>query len=248
MFSIFRIIIFFGTFYLLSCKAKPSLQKSQQRHIAFTEVAEDSVLNQTIAPYKKQISLQMSKQLVYCSGALTKEGFPSSLGMFVCDALSWAYDSVFSDNSVKPIVLVNKGGIRTNLNTGTVTVNALFEIMPFDNEMELVEISGKELLNICKQIMDREHPFAGIHIKARGKQLLQVRYNGKEIKDEEYYHLLTSDYLVAGGDNFTFGKTAVKSIKQGMKIRDALIYYSAYLGRQHKEIKPYTDDRLEIAK
>ena len=51
------------------------------------------------------------------------------------------------------LVILNRGGIRSTLPKGDVTIGKIYEIYPFDNELVIAELKGYEL----KNILDDEH-------------------------------------------------------------------------------------------
>jgi len=240
-------IIAFFLLITVSCKKHVCLQQSTSSYYSLKSIEAKGNTDSLILLYKSTLEYQMNKPLVVCKETLTKDGDETTLGNFVCDALRWISDSIYG-KLLDGVVLVNRGGLRTNLNTGTVTVNAIFELMPFDNELEIVEINGAELMNVFDEVIHKRHPFLGAKIKQVGSSAPEIRINDEYIKTIKTYFLITSDYLVNGGDSFTFGNKAITSRKPGIKIREAIIYYCKYLQRMGKSIFPYTDGRLEITK
>lgn len=239
----------FATVFLLAffaCKTHYSVTKTESQHQDLKEKNSIAAFDSIIFPYKSRIGNEMEKQLVMCSGDLTKDGVETTLGNFVCDAVKWAYDSINGGKS-NTIVLMNRGGLRANLNKGMITIGSLFELMPFDNELETVTISGQELQEAIKLIIEKKHAFLGmsIHVTTNDNAIV---YEGKAIDPSSNYTVVTSDFLVNGGDNFKFGAKPVHDKKMNLKIRDALINYCLHLKYTGSVIKPYKDGRFEISK
>jgi 2',3'-cyclic-nucleotide 2'-phosphodiesterase (5'-nucleotidase family) len=200
-----------------------------------------------IGPYKLKLITEINKKLNIATDNLTKNGDETTIGNFMCDAIKWAYDSV-TNQPKNAIILLNRGGIRTNLNKGIVTMNSIFELMPFENEIEVVDIKGSELKKIIGMICEKKHAFFNLKITVIDKDSYQAFYLGNDINIEGIYTIVTSDFLVNGGDNFTFGRSVISSKKLNLKIRDALIYYCMHLNYNGKQITPYTDGRFTISK
>jgi 2',3'-cyclic-nucleotide 2'-phosphodiesterase (5'-nucleotidase family) len=240
--------IFILLFLLASsaCKEHYTVSKKEASHQDVKSHTSSAKYDSIIFPYKKMLGNEMEKQLVLCQGDLTKEGNETTLGNFVCDAVKWALDSLTKTNN-DCITLMNRGGLRANVAEGMVTVNSLFEVMPFDNELELVEIKGKELEEIIQRILEKKHAFSGMVLRA-SKHDHAVVINGKNLEPDKTYNLLCADFVVSGGDGFTFGKNLLSEKKLNMKIRDAMIGYCMHLRYIGKTILPYTDGRLEISK
>ena len=80
------------------------------------------------------------------------------------------------------------------------------------------------------------------------KKAIDFIIDNKPLEKLKIYTLVTSDYLLNGGDNFMFLKESTSVIYSGKRIRDAIIDYCTYLTKNNKQVKPYTDERLEISK
>jgi hypothetical protein len=73
------------------------------------------------------------------TGGYTSTG-DNPLGNLIADSMKWAMNSDFA--------MMNGGGIRTNLESGDITMGQLFTILPFNNFVEKVEIKGSDLIPI----------------------------------------------------------------------------------------------------
>lgn len=241
-----------GIFVLLfllafsACKTHYSVSKKEAQHQSLKTGSSSPKFDSIISPYSKVLGDQMQKELVICTSDLTKDGNEMTLGNFVCDAVKWAYDSI-AKTKQNVIVLMNRGGLRANINKGMITVNSIFELMPFDNSLVAVEITGKELEQIVERVLEKKHAFLGMVIHAN-KNENAVTIEGNAIQAETKYTILTSDFLVNGGDGFTFGNHVLNEKKLYFMIRDAIINYCRHLKFTDKTISPYKDGRLEISK
>lgn len=232
---------------LFGCTTHYSVSKKEAQHQDLKSKISSPKFDSVIAPFKKQLENEMEKQLVMCEANLTKDGDEMTLGNFVCDAAKWVLDSITKQKN-ECVVLMNRGGLRANINKGMVTVNSIFEVMPFDNELELVEIKGAELEEIIKRILEKKHAFSGMMIHADKNGDHAVIINGIGLVSDKTYSVLCADFVVNGGDGFSFGKKLLSEKKLNLKIRDAMIYYCMHLKHIGKTILPYKDGRLEISK
>src|SRR5690606_11149141 len=92
---------------------------------------------------------------------LTKAQPESTLGNFVADAQMIVAKKL--DNKVVASV-VNYGGIRLNyIAPGELTKGKIFELMPFDNMLTIVEVPGEVLKQFCNHMAKyRGWPVSGI--------------------------------------------------------------------------------------
>lgn len=239
------VLLFLLAFF--ACKTHYSVSKKEAQHQDLKSIPSSSKFDSIITPYKSKLGNEMEKQLVMCDGDLTKDGAETTLGNFVCDAMKWGYDSI-SGNTENTLVLMNRGGLRATISKGMVSVNSIFELMPFDNELEYVVIKGKELEEIIKRIMEKKHAFSGMMIHADKNGEYAVTVNGQAIVADSNYGLVCADFVVNGGDGFTFGKHLIEEKKFGLLLRDAIINYCKHVRYTGKTITPYRDGRFEISK
>ena len=119
----------------------------------------------------------------------------------------------------KPIIcLLNSGGIRSTINKGPVTIGDMFKLMPFDNEIVWVELP----VSVIPEIEE--------YLKKSGGEPISnaILKNGKLIfnnwnENSSSFWVITSDYLMNGGDKMNFFAKKLSINKTGTLMRDALI-------------------------
>jgi 5'-nucleotidase/UDP-sugar diphosphatase len=112
-------------------------------------VAVDPFMEELIEPYQRALlnEIPLSKPVGYATDTVPRfgtSGGDSPLGNLVAEAML-ARPDVFAEFS-----LTNSTGIRTNINAGPVTVEALFNIFPFDNTITTMSLAGTEV----KELLD----------------------------------------------------------------------------------------------
>jgi 2',3'-cyclic-nucleotide 2'-phosphodiesterase (5'-nucleotidase family) len=229
---------------LVACKSHYSLQSSAASHRDLKKENASSSAEKIIAPYKQQLGAQMQDIIAESNGAFTKEGNETTLGNFVCDAMRFIHDSLKAI-SEPPLIIMNRGGLRTNLPPGKITVNHIFELMPFDNELVFVKVDGEKIKQAMKLIIEKRHGFKHASINIQASDTL-IKINGTLPDVNKSYWLLTSDYLANGGDGFSCLKNPLEKIALQLKLRDAIILYCKRLTRQQQLLIPYTDGRLTL--
>lgn len=243
-----RILYLFLPLLIFSSCSKTFLkQKADFTHYSLKENTESQNAKITIAEYKVKVNAETEKIIGNTTDILTKDGDESALGNFVCDALKYSAEREFKNLPID-VVLINRGGLRANLPKGDIKVINVFELMPFENELILVKISGQKLLEGVQILLEKRHPFLGLKIKAENNKITETTINGSSIDKEKIYTIVTSDYLAYGGDNFIFLKEPVAIEKSNLRIRDAITNYCIFLTENKKQIIPYTDGRLQISK
>lgn len=165
-----------------------------------------------------------------------------------CPLLNWASDALLAmarQKSLEPVdvAVVNIGGMRCNWGAGDITFRHVFELMPFDNELVVLTLSGKDILDLCQVFaVTGGEGAAGMRIKVKDGKVTQATIAGKPIEPSAYYTVATSDYLSQGNDRMVPLKNHVDMWKSEKKIRDL---YMEYI-QQVKVVQAKVDGRFVI--
>ena len=187
----------------------------------------DSLVQAVIQPYRDSIEHDMSK-LVGVSEAPLKRGKPESkLTNLVSDLLlETGIEYCQSSNlPVRPQAsYVNYGGLRGSLPQGEITVGHLFELMPFENEVVIIQLSGESVQKMADKIAARGgEGVAGITMGIQNEKVVDFKIGGQEIDPAKTYWMVTSDYIACGGDQMSMFLNPADMISTKLKLRDVLI-------------------------
>jgi 2',3'-cyclic-nucleotide 2'-phosphodiesterase (5'-nucleotidase family) len=187
----------------------------------------DSSVQSIVTPYRDSIELDMAKLVTRCETPLIKGKPESNLTNLVADILlGYATDFCKQQNlKVTPDVsYVNYGGIRASLPQGEITVGRIFEVMPFENEVVIIRISGEALRQMAERIAERGgEGISGMKMGLRNEKLISFTVGGKATDASGYYWLVTNDYIANGGDQMSMFLNPLERINTKMKFRDLLI-------------------------
>ena len=177
---------------------------------------EDSSLNNIINVYRDSIDSKLDNIIGFSKGLYTKDDL-------IADIIFRQADSVFYKSFGKKIdfVLQNHGGIRSSLFKGEIKLTDVYKILPFENEIVVVEIS-KEIFDEMVLFLSNEtfpHPISGFSIK-NDKGIIE-----KDSSTDDKFFLATNDYLLSGGDNMFFLEKYLNVYQLGYSLRDAFIDY-----------------------
>lgn len=150
------------------------------------------------------------------------KGPESTLGNFFADACLDEAKKI--DSSIDFAIPSTNGGLRNSLPKGNIILSNVFELMPFENELLVLNLKGSDVLELCKFIAQSGgQPVSNIKLKIVDKVPTEILINGKPFDSSVNYNVLTSDYIAGGGDD-TFGMAnPLESKKINLKVRDALI-------------------------
>ncbi|HOT29233.1 MAG TPA: bifunctional UDP-sugar hydrolase/5'-nucleotidase [Candidatus Ozemobacteraceae bacterium] len=139
------------------------------------------------------------------------------LGEQLCKAVS--------DVSGCPIVVFQAGGLRADLPAGNIVFKDIYQVLPFNHQILIGRISGKDLLSLIAKGTDHrdaELCIHGLHIDRVAGNLSAV-FEGKSVVPDAEYPIALNDFLAKGGDGFD-EFTRVRGLHpRGGIIRDALL-------------------------
>lgn len=252
LFRVLRIkhfVIFITILSLISCQRhSESIREITGEQIAidssWTKVSE---VENFIAPYRKRVNTILDSTLAYAPYIISKEDgrFNTSAGNLMADLMLSEANPIFKKRTGKEIdfVLMNHGGIRSIISKGNVSARTAYEVMPFENNISVVELDGKSVLEMVNYIIKskRAHPLGGIQVVLnKDDSINSILIQGKPFDVDEHYYIATSDYLVSGGDDMVFFKNALSVTDIDYKIRNAMIDYFSKVDT----LSPKVDDRF----
>lgn len=103
----------------------------------------------------------------------------------------------------------NRGGTRCDLPAGPITRRQLFELLPFDNYVVAVDLSGAQLLSLVRRAVEgTKHlglDFSGLTLFVRRQadgalHLDRLEIGGKALDPKASYRVATNSFLADGGD------------------------------------------------
>lgn len=244
----FLIIPFLSCFLLSACFRQASQASMRAESIPIKQTtSSDTSLQHLVAPYKSKMESIMLRKIGYNNNTLTKKNTESTLGNWVCDALLFfAEDSLHLQADFS---IVNYGGLRINqLDSGAILLKNIYELMPFDNTLVLVDLdsAGVDLL---------VHHMSKVHGWPQSKTLRYAIYNdslptqitihAQPLNNQKKYKILLSDYIYNGGDNAGF-LSKYPSALIPVTLRDALIYAVIKQSEKNHSISSSLDQRVMI--
>ena len=233
-FGFFVILLTFNLF--ISCKSTSTYQttKIEGKKIGITnEKGENEAIVTYVKPYSDNINKDLNSVLAYCPETQDKSKgtWQSNIGNLLAEITFELGNPVFQkrENKTIDICLLNHGGIRAVIPKGDVTTRTAFEVMPFENSLIIVGLTGKEIKTLAEYIIKEKkpHPFYGmkIYIDKSTSAINKIEINNQPLDENRMYYVGTSDYLANGGDNMTFFKESKIKFDMDYKLRNMMIDY-----------------------
>ena len=247
-----------GRFDLFIDKKTGKLQSMDWEIIPVTdEIPNDPDFAPVVAKYKSlldQLEVKVGATAVpldaLSKSVRTKE---TDIGNFIADAYREAVDA--------DIGFVNGGSIRADLTyqPGVLTKRDVLSMLPFNNPIVKVEVSGKLLMDILEHSVARSREdsepgrfpqVSGLKFtydsgKLPGQRIMEAYVGGKRIIDEGVYTLATSDFLVSrGGDGYTMFKDAKILLAADKAPKDSDVFEKAIRESPNSTISPRVEGRI----
>ncbi|MCE7064812.1 5'-nucleotidase C-terminal domain-containing protein [Dyadobacter sp. CY326] len=234
--------------FCASCQRHLAVTKNEYKQYGINaQTSEDSAIVNYYLPYKQKMQAEMGKVIGQTAEELTKPANPETLmGNYFADAL--LTEGLKKDTTIQ-FTLSTKGGLRTTFPKGDITVSHVFELMPFENEMVVLKLSGEKVQEVINFIVKKDgEPISGMHMKIRNGAAYDVTIAGQPFDKNKTYNLLTYDYLADGGDELECLRNPLERREINKKVRDALLDNINDLTRQGKKITAQLDERIVIVK
>jgi 2',3'-cyclic-nucleotide 2'-phosphodiesterase (5'-nucleotidase family) len=133
------------------------------------------------------------------------------MAALITEAWLWAYPA--------DAAITNWGGMRDRIPAGGVTYASIISVMPFDNVIMDVSLSGSELEKVL--LSGNSLPAIGGLYPQGGQWILKE--SGQPVDPETIYNLLTTDYLYAGGDNYRLAEFDPEAYNTAINWRQPVI-------------------------
>ncbi|QJW91136.1 5'-nucleotidase C-terminal domain-containing protein [Spirosoma taeanense] len=234
---------------LSACQSSYHLTSRTANRIVVDSVAApaDSSVTRFLQPYKQGLDKSMNEVLVRLSQPLEKRSPESALDDMLADALlkqaSQRYGKAID------VSHLNYGGIRNGLPAGNITVGNVFEVMPFDNQLVVLTLTGKQLQQFLDHFATNDEALVvgGIRAVINNKAVRSVTFtNGRTLQPDQTYTVAMSDYIANGGSGAGFLKAITQRDNVNYLIRDALIEYLRQQGKSGQPFNPQADGRITL--
>lgn len=232
----FFLLLTFNSCVLFHTAPTPDISVGYQK----LNTGEDPAFAETLKPYRAQLEAKMNAKVAVATGDFTLQRPEGTLNNLMGDIMRrWA--SHVSKQRIH-IGLMNYGGIRTQWSAGTLTVGDVYEMMPFDNRMVLLQLNGDSLRSFANELAKKGgEAVSGIRFAIdENGNASDVLVAGFPVSSDSLYWVACSDYIANNPDYMQSILNPVKRIDFDLMIRDAIIEYL----KSKETIEPQLDGRV----
>ncbi len=190
--------------------------------------ASASIVAATISPYQSQLQAQMRKVIGQVPETMKKGSPESSLGNWLADLLQAAAPSYFPDLEIA-FSVQNSGGIRVpELVAGPLETGEIYELMPFDNILVVVEANGFIVQEFIQHMAaDGGWPVSKeLRYRIKGKEAVEISIGGEALQLNRNYYIAMPDYVANGGSDASMLSDR-KQLNSGRFLRDIIIEHTS---------------------
>jgi 2',3'-cyclic-nucleotide 2'-phosphodiesterase (5'-nucleotidase family) len=210
-------------FLALACTSPYTFVSKPGLHPVGAELRADSLAEASIAPYQQQLQAMMDEVIGTASADIPRnmDEAESHIGNFCADLmLEQARKLTEAD-----LAVVTVGGLRVPIGQGPITVGLIFELMPFENELVVLDVKGDSLRPVFERITGKKNvSIANAVATFRRGEWVSAEIGGQPFDPNKTYRVVVSDYLASGGDYMPFLKDAPQTFLN-VKVRDAIIQH-----------------------
>ena len=186
------------------------------------EVTPDSLMLARVERWNRSVAPIAATPIGRNLRALQRSGPESTAGDFVADAIR---AQVKAD-----IALQNSGGLRADLPAGVVTRGTIYEVVPFDNTIYTLDLTGAEVKLALEQALQygRVTQVSGIRYSFDPSRPDLQRIStltladGTPLDPARIYHVACNNFMATGGDNYAALSKGANRRDTGLLVRDAM--------------------------
>lgn len=205
----------------------------------------DSLAAATIAPFKTIMTQQMQEVIGFAPKRLEKASIESPLGNFVADAILSQARIHYDDDISFSVVTI--GGLRAPIPQGPIKVATIYELMPFENLLVILELTGSQTKALFDLLaLNQRMAVSNCVVLVKDDKLHKLFLDGAPFDENRSYMVAISDYLASGGDNLYFLKSAKVLASIDIKIRDMIIDQIKSIHAQGLPVTAEVEGRIKI--
>jgi len=197
----------------------------------------DPVIESRLQTWRKEHNTLMGEPVTTAEGPFRLQLPESSLGNLTTDILR--YRASLEMHTFVHIALLHPDHLKTDLPEGEVTAGDLYELMPFDHTLVVLEIDGRSVQRLADDIASRGGtPISGMRMNITDGRASGLLIDSEQPDPETTYYLATSSAVAGGDGEYTI--TATDRHDFPIKVRDLLITYL----KNRQQFTPVEDLRI----
>ena len=184
---------------------KVKVDGESKRVLIQSQIAQDPALLAFLTPYQEKGQVELNNQVAEINGKLEGDRNvvrfkQTNLGRLIAKAHKERAKADFS--------VMNSGGVRDSIETGSVTYKDVLKVQPFANQLTYVDMKGAEVIEYLNEVATKPvdtgayAQFYGINMVVNKTSVSEVKIHGKAIDLMQTYRFTIPSFNAAGGDGY----------------------------------------------
>lgn len=193
------------------------------------DLSPDSEISAILDAYRPGIDNVMGKPIAIVKDTLRFDQPEGALGNMAADALR--NRAALELRKFIHLGIIGEGSFKTYFVPGQLTLGDVYEFMPYENRLSVLELSGDQVIELIGQVAKvGGAPISGARFKideenrARG-----ILVNSEVVDPNKRYLIATSNWVANGGDQFPALWNPIHRTDLDLSIKD--VYVDFFRGR-----------------
>ncbi|HET7656961.1 MAG TPA: 5'-nucleotidase C-terminal domain-containing protein [Bacillales bacterium] len=207
----------------------------------------DPEIKKLVQHYEQKVAPLVNRVIGTAAESITQQASPageSALGDLVADSQKAQMNTDFA--------FMNSGGIRADLNAGDITWGELYTILPFNDQLVKMTLTGEQIKNVLEQQWSGDYPkilqISGLHYTwdenaPVGNKVTSItKADGTPLQMDQTYTVTANSFISQGGDGFTVFENGQNQVT-GPTDLEALV---EYIQNQQQPISQSVEGRIQV--
>ena len=147
----------------------------------------DPTIDSIVSRWQEEADVELNRTIGYSEQGLAQRS--QEMQSLITESWLWAYPTA-------DVAITNLGGMRADLPPGDITLADIVGVMPFDNVIVELQLTGEQLEVMLGQ------PSAAIGGVYRDNFRWYLKETNEELASDVLYTVLVNDFMYAGGDDY----------------------------------------------
>jgi len=208
------------------------------------EIALDPEIAKIVEKYNSQLDSKFKEELggnkTFLYGERDKIRYEET------NLADWVAD-IMREFTGAQMAFINTGSLRASIDAGPITMEEVFKMMPYANEILMAQLTGAEVLKALTRAVsgtrdDEDGGFlavSGIKFQIKGKAVSEVMVGDQPLDPKKTYSVAITDFMASGGDGYEMLKGKPTN-STGLPLRELIVDTI----RTKKVIDAKTDGRI----
>ena len=240
----YSLLLYISVFVLPACSQNKYIavvSKHKLYRLKADSMHAASVMDSFISSYNDSLTKIMQQQIGYCEAPLTFAQPESNLGNLLADAV-WHSSNAYQ--SIDMVVLSTQIFGSHYLDPGKISLGNCYELIPKENALFIVSVTGKQLQQISDSIAAMKGlPVAGCRILIHAAKNSSILIDQQVPKAQLLYTVCFNEDLCKLR-SFRFLQNIPNSIRASISLRTALIVYLKEMQQTQQSLNLRLEQRI----